>query len=146
MRYLECFLKDNNVKERKTNVIFGDKMSQSIKAFMFEVTRKKQERKLEKLNAALDQAYSLKCFLILKFELNKNRLALLSKLKLKAYWPKKILSSIGDSEVFYRADHSLLLSVKTKSSIYWLRKQSLHVSHLKSTWLQYCEELFNSGE
>lgn len=47
-------------------------MSQSIKAFMFEVTRKKQERKLEKLNAALDQAYSLKCFLILKFELNKN--------------------------------------------------------------------------
>lgn len=121
-------------------------MSQSIKAFMFEVTRKKQERKLEKLNAALDQAYSLKCFLILKFELNKNRLALLSKLKLKAYWPKKILSSIGDSEVFYRADHSLLLSVKTKSSIYWLRKQSLHISHLKSTWLQYCEELFNSGE
>ena len=64
-------------------------MSQSIKAFMFEVTRQKQERKLEKLNAALDQAYSLKCFLILKFELNKNRLALLSKLKLKAYWPKK---------------------------------------------------------
>ena len=89
MRYLECFLKDNNLKERKTNVIFGDKMSQSIKAFMFEVTRKKQERKLEKLNAALDQAYSLKCFLILKFELNKSRLALLSKLKLKAYWPKK---------------------------------------------------------
>ena len=54
MRYLECFLKDNNLKERKTNVIFGDKMSQSIKAFVFEVTRKKQERKLEKLNAALD--------------------------------------------------------------------------------------------
>lgn len=131
MRYLECFLKDNNLKERKKNVIFGDKMSQSIKAFMFEVTHKKKERKLEKLNAALDQAYSLKCFLILKFELNKNRQALLSKLKLKAC---------------YRADHSLLLSVKTKSSIYWLRKQSLHVSHLKSTWLQYCEELFNSGE
>ena len=71
MRYLECFLKDNNVKERKTNVIFGDKMSQSIKAFMFEVTRKKQERKLEKLNAALDQAYSLKCFLIWNLNLTK---------------------------------------------------------------------------
>lgn len=49
MRYLECFLKDNNLKERKTNVNFGDKMSQSLKAFMFEVTHKKKGTKTRKV-------------------------------------------------------------------------------------------------
>ena len=49
MRYLECFLKDNNLKERKTSVNFGDKMSQSIKASMFEVTHKKTGMKTRKV-------------------------------------------------------------------------------------------------
>ena len=49
MRYLECFLKDNNLKERKTNVNFGDKMSRSTKASMFEVTHKKTASKTGKV-------------------------------------------------------------------------------------------------